>query len=110
MALRTCLLTLLAVIALWAATAQAGKVQAGEVPVVGGYGFDWLQPSTTSCRRITAADRSRFRSCVFRPSGNAFGLPLPYQECTISAHSQVLIYASPALCQEAFDTMQANGD
>ncbi len=78
--------------------------------MVGGTGFDWLQPTTTRCHRITAADQGRFRSCVFRPAGNAFGLPFPYQECTVSAESQMLIYASPALCQEAFETMQSNGE
>lgn len=105
MGLRTTFLALLALFVLGAATAW-GR----EVPVVGGYGFDWLQPTTTRCRRITAADQSHFRSCMFRPSGHAFGLAFPYQECSISAHSQMLIYASPAVCQEAFETMQANGE
>ncbi|MCT0224299.1 hypothetical protein [Synechococcus sp. CS-1328] len=104
MTLRTAIACLLALLTLCATTALAG-----EVPIVGGYGFDWLQPTTTACRKITAADRDRFQSCTFQASGHAFGLTSSYQVCNRSAHSQVLIYASPTLCQEAYDTMQSNG-
>jgi hypothetical protein len=88
---------------------------AADFPVEGSYGFDWLQPQTTSCRRITRDDAKRFSSCEFSASGNAFGLPSSYHKCAVSprcprsSRSEFFIYASREGCQEALETMQSNG-
>lgn len=77
-------------------------------PVVGGYGFDWLKPKTSHCRRITQVEAASFRSCSFSPAGHAFGLPSAYHTCGAPGRSEILVYGSPAQCAEAFQTMQAN--
>lgn len=88
---------------------------AGDFPVEGSYGFDWLQPQTTRCRRITRDDLKRFSSCEFSAQGNAFGLPSSYHKCVgfprcpRSSRSEFFIYASAQACQEALETMQSNG-
>ncbi len=82
---------------------------AGEFPVQGGYGFDALKPTTTTCHRITPQEAATFRRCEFSAAGYAFGLPSQYHKCDALPRSQVFIYQSPAKCQAALETMQANG-
>ncbi|MCP9791760.1 hypothetical protein [Vulcanococcus limneticus] len=86
----------------------ASPALADGFPVVGGYGFDWLKPKTTSCHRITQAEANAFKACRYSASGNAFGLPSSYHSCVAPWRSEVLIYASQAKCAAAFNTMQAN--
>lgn len=83
-------------------------VLAGDFPVVGGYGFDWLKPQTAKCRRITQQDKDHFKTCEFLAKGNAFGLPLAHHTCKSSAKSEHFIYETRRQCQEAIETMQAN--
>jgi hypothetical protein len=96
---------LMAVLVLSASTAA----WAGEFPVEGGYGFDALKPTTTRCHRITPQDVARFTRCEFSADGYAFGLPSQYHKCDVSSRSEIFIYQSPAKCQAALETMQANG-
>ena len=91
-----------------AALPPAAPAAATPFPVVGGSGFDWLQPKTTQCRRITPAEAATFRSCRFFPDGQAFGLPSAHHACLAPGRSEILVYGSPAQCAEAFQTMQAN--
>jgi len=86
----------------------AAPAAANPFPVVGGYGFDWLKPKTSQCRRITQAEATTFRSCSFSPAGHAFGLPSAYHTCGAPGRSEILVYGSPAQCAEAFQTMQAH--
>ena len=87
----------------------SSPVLAKEFPRVGGYGFDWLKPKTTQCRRITPSDAEKFKTCEFSAAGYAFGLLSTYHQCVVSARSEYFIYESKAKCLEAFETMQANG-
>lgn len=82
---------------------------AGEFPVQGGYGFDALKPTTTTCHRITAQQAATFSRCEFSPAGYAFGLPSQYHQCDALPRGQVFIYQSPEKCQAALETMQSNG-
>lgn len=92
-----------------AATMLLGSpAPAAPFPVVGGYGFDWLKPRTTQCRRITQAEAATFQSCRFAPAGHAFGLPSAHHSCVAPGRSEILVYGSPAQCTEAFETMQSN--
>ena len=86
----------------------ATPILAKEFPPVGGYGFDWLQPETAVCHRITRKDSKLFRTCTFSASGYAFGIASSYHTCRISEQSELMIYQSQALCIEALETMQAN--
>jgi len=83
-------------------------VWATEFPVVGGHGFDWLNPDHTQCRRVTEADAKKFKACEFLADGNAFGLQSPYHSCRVSKRSEYFVYGSRAKCVEAFETMRSN--
>ena len=78
-------------------------------PLVGGQGFDWLNPGTAACQTITQADAAGFSRCDFDPRANAFALPYPLYRCQAPCRREVLIYASKAQCSQALQTMQANG-
>ena len=91
-----------------AALLLASPAIAEPFPVVGGYGFDWLKPKTSQCRRITQVEAASFRSCSFSPAGQAFGLPSAYHTCGAPGRSEILVYGSPAQCAEAFQMMQAH--
>lgn len=86
----------------------AAPAAANAFPVVGGYGFDWLKPKTSRCRRITPVEAASFQGCRFSPDGQAFGLASAYHTCQAPGRSEILIYGSPAQCDEAFQTMQAH--
>ena len=101
----TTLRPLLAALLLWASNA----VSAGEFPVQGGYGFDALKPTTTTCHRISPQQVATFTRCEFTAAGYAFGLPSQYHKCDAMPHGEVFIYESPAKCQAALETMRSNG-
>jgi hypothetical protein len=82
---------------------------AGEFPVQGGYGFDALKPTTTTCHRIMAQEAATFTRCEFSPAGYAFGLTSQHHKCDALPRSEVFIYQSPEKCQAALETMQSNG-
>jgi hypothetical protein len=91
---------------LLSASSAAG---AGEFPVQGGYGFDALKPTTTTCHRITSQEAARFSRCEFSAAGYAFGLPSQYHKCDALPRGEVFIYQSAAKCQASLETMQSNG-
>jgi hypothetical protein len=96
---------LIAVVVLTASAAA----RAGEFPLQGSYGFDARKPTTTTCHRITPQEVAMFTRCEFSAAGYAFGLASQYHKCDVSRRSEVFIYQSPAKCQAALETMQANG-
>ena len=75
-------------------------------PPAGSYGFNWLDPDS-ECREITEADLEKVASC--EANDNAFGLSLHSHACKVDADTELMIYADAAQCQEALETMQANG-
>jgi hypothetical protein len=87
----------------------SGAASAGEFPVKGGYGFDALKPTTTTCHRILRQEAATFTRCEFSPAGYAFGLASQYHKCNALPRGEVFIYQSPAKCQAALETMQSNG-
>lgn len=89
--------------------AMASPAHAGEFAVIGGHAFDWKKPRAAKCKAVTAQDAAKFRKCEFAPTG-AFGLPLAYHTCTVGPRSEFIVLDSAAHCQEALETMQANGD
>lgn len=101
----TTLRPLLAALLLSASSAAS----AGEFPVQGGYGFDALKPTTTTYHHITAQEAVTFTRCEFSADGYAFGLPSRYHQCDALPRGEVFIYQSPAKCQAALETKQANG-
>ena len=87
----------------------SGAASAGEFPVKGGYGFDALKPTTTTCHRILPQEAATLTRCEFSPAGYAFGLASQYHKCNALPRGEVFIYQSPAKCQAALETMQSNG-
>ena len=98
--------------------AQAGRLTAllalvvspagaAEFAVAGAYGFDWLQPKSAQCRRITPERATRFGTCEFADSG-AFGLPLAHHTCRAGRRSEYIVLKTLAHCTEALETMRAN--
>ncbi|MCP9932047.1 hypothetical protein KBY82_14795 [Cyanobium sp. AMD-g] len=91
---------------LLAASSAAG---AGAFPAQGGYGFDALKPTTTTCHRIAPQQAASITRCEFSPAGYAFGLASQYHRCDALPRGEVFIYQSPEKCQAALETMQSNG-
>ena len=87
--------------------AAAGVSAADRMPAPGSYGFNWLDPQS-SCRKLSAKDLAKASSCT--ATGNAFGLELQSHACRIDAHVELMVYKTAAQCQQALETMQANGD
>jgi hypothetical protein len=84
----------------------SGVAAADGMPPPGSYGFNWLEPEG-ECREITEADLAKVTSC--EASDNAFGLSLDSHMCKVDDHTEWMVYATAAQCQEALETMQANG-
>lgn len=80
---------------------------AAPMPAPGSHGFDWLDPEGAQCREITAADIATFTAC--EASDNGFGLALASHRCTVDEGSEYMVYATAAECEQALETMQANG-
>ena len=87
--------------------ATSGVTAADRMPKPGSYGFNWLKPDS-KCKKMTEKDIASFSKCTV--STNAFGLELPSHMCKVSAHVEVVVYPDAKQCQEALETMQANGD
>ena len=80
---------------------------AGHLPPAGSYGFNWLDPKS-QCRKLTDKDLAKVSKCTV--TANAFGLDLESHACRVSAHVELIVYETAAQCQQALETMQANGD
>lgn len=79
---------------------------ADRMPPPGSYGFNWLDASSR-CRKLTDKDLAQAKECTV--SHNAFGLQLDSHLCKIDARTELMVYKTQAQCQEALETMQANG-
>ena len=93
------------VLALLVATTSAPAAE--DRPTPGTWGFDWLQPRTAKCRRLTAADIARFKACDAESPG--FGEHRPTHACRISERSEWIVYANRSQCEDELATMKANG-
>ena len=76
------------------------------VPHAGDYGFNWFSPDAR-CRKITSKDIKSFSKCV--PNNDAFGLTLHALSCRVNSKAEIMVYENRSQCQEALETMQANG-
>lgn len=84
-------------------------IMAGErFDVRGGFGFDWYKPIQATCKKMTANSTQTLTQCAFKDSG-AFGLPLSYYACPLKGKGEVLVFKNKKQCQEAIETMRANG-
>lgn len=84
-------------------------VGATESSLVGAYGFDWLNPKTAKCRKITADLLKTFRTCNTDKADNpGFGNGLtPSAHCKTS-DGEWIIYITKAQCKIELSTMEAN--
>ena len=86
--------------------AASGAAAADRMPQPGSYGFNWLD-AESHCKKLTAKDLAPVKKCTV--STNAFGLQLHSHACKVDAHIELMVYKTAAQCQEALETMQANG-
>lgn len=86
---------------------SAAATPAADTQPKPGWGFNWLAPETT-CQQLTAKDLAAVKTC--EASDNAFGIDLKSQQCKVSDEVEWVIYDTKAHCQQAWETMQANGD
>ena len=91
-----------------ATSASAGLAATADgKPAPGSHGFNWLDPESP-CKEITADDVATMTEC--RVEANAFGLSLEARACKVDEKVEYIVYATAEQCQEAHETMQANGD
>ena len=79
---------------------------ADRMPEPGSYGFNWLD-TESHCKKLTVKDLAPVKSCTI--STNAFGLQLNSHVCKINSRTELMVYKTAAECNEALETMQANG-
>lgn len=80
---------------------------AGPKPKPGTWGFNWFDPAST-CKQMTAEDLAPIKKCKTSP--NAFGIDLKSHQCQLNDSVELVIYDTKEQCQQAWETMQANGD
>jgi hypothetical protein len=73
---------------------------------IGSYGFNWLD-AASHCHKLTARDLAPAQKCT--RSTHAFGLQLESLACKVNADTELLVYRTATQCQQALETMQANG-
>ena len=86
--------------------ADSVATNADRMPQPGSYGFNWLD-AESHCQKLTAKDLAPVSQCT--ASTNAFGLQLQSHACKVNAHIEFMVYKTAAQCQQALETMQANG-
>ena len=79
---------------------------ADRMPQPGSHGFNWLD-AESHCKKLTRKDLAPVSNCTI--STNAFGLQLKSHVCKVNSHIELMVYKTAAQCQEALETMQANG-
>ena len=89
------------------ALATSGVAAAERMPKPGSYGFNWLDPTHATCRKLGEKDLAKAKCTA---SANAFGLEVESHACKISARVELIVYKTAAQCQQGLETMQANGD
>jgi len=85
----------------------AAAPAADPMPKPGSYGFNWLDPSSP-CKQLSAKDLAKASTC--EATDNAFGIDLKAHTCKVSAKVEWIVYDTAEHCQQAWETMQANGD
>ena len=83
-----------------------GAMAGSHAPPAGGFGFNWLT-ADSHCKKLSAHDLAKASQCTV--SKNAFGLPSESQLCKVDSHVEYMVYKTQAQCQQAVETMQANG-
>ena len=95
---------LLTMILLAVSTSTVGA--ADSRPKAGSYGFNWLDPDS-QCKKLSDKDLKKAPKCTV--TDNAFGLDLKSHACKIDKDVELIVYETAAQCQQALETMQANG-
>lgn len=80
----------------------------------GQYGFDWLHPKSTKCKKLDQAFIRKLEkakaTCTEREPGESFGVDVgPWHSCA-AGDQEWLIFATRENCVEAFETMMANAE
>jgi hypothetical protein len=91
-------------VTLLAATATA----AASPPSQNAYAFNWLQPNSAKCKKLTKADIKKFGNRCAEDSPG-FGSHKPTHTCRTGKHSEFIIYKNLKQCQQELEIMQANG-
>ena len=86
--------------------AASAVAAADRTPPPGSHGFNWLEPES-QCHEVTEAEIAAFASC--EANNDAFGLALEAHACKVDADTELMVYPTAAQCQQALETMQANG-
>ena len=87
----------------------SATVGAAESSIVGAYGFDWLNPETAKCRKITADLFKTFRGCNTDTADNpGFGNDIKPTASCKTKNGEWIIYATEEQCEEELSTMEAN--
>jgi hypothetical protein len=89
-----------------AAAAATDSTAVAGMPSPGSYGFNWLDPES-SCKQLGEPELAKLSTCT--ASENAFGLELESLACRVDEHVELIVYKTAAQCQQALETMQANG-
>ena len=87
--------------------AASGSDAPVPAPKAGSFGFNWLD-ANSQCKELTAKDVAKLSKC--EATDNAFGLDSKSLMCKVDARTELVIYPTAEKCQEALETMQANGD
>jgi hypothetical protein len=82
------------------------SIAADVPPPVGGFGFDWLRPSSARCQAVTQQLIKRLRQCEKR--SGAFGRSDPVYVCTVDQRSEYLIFDTRSACAANLEAMKAH--
>jgi hypothetical protein len=75
----------------------------------GMFGFDWLKPSKAKCVPFKALAIRDPATCWLGAGSSFLPVEGKWYRCVVSK-AEFLLYPSQKVCQEQFETMQANGD
>jgi len=78
-------------------------------PAQDSYGFDWLNPETAACVKMTAKLIATFKSCTFEKSAGFDGNTDAFT-CTVDSKSEYIVFSNKAVCIDQLEIMRANGD
>lgn len=81
----------------------------GIKPTQDNYGFDWLNPETATCVKMTDKLMAKFKHCKFEKSAGFDGNTDAFT-CTVSTKSEYIVFSNESVCIDQLATMQANGD
>jgi hypothetical protein len=80
----------------------------------GRFGFDWLHPTSTKCRKLDRAFVAKLEkaqaTCQERDPGESFGVDVgPWHSCA-AGDQEWVIFATKKICVEMFETMMAHAE